>query len=34
METVEKVESGCTIDELVEIFNNQGLSDYLVVYLR
>ncbi|KAH3712055.1 ubiquitin thioesterase OTUB1-like [Dreissena polymorpha] len=34
MEVVGKVENQCSLDELLETFNNQGLSDYIVVYLR
>lgn len=34
MEAVRKVEGNCSLDELLEIFNDQFLSDYIVVYLR
>ena len=35
MEVVERVGAGqMTPDELQELFNNQGQSDYIVVYLR
>ena len=33
MEVVQKLET-CTVDDLEQTFNDQGLSDYLVVYLR
>ncbi|XP_060063691.1 ubiquitin thioesterase OTUB1-like [Ylistrum balloti] len=34
MDVVEKVGTPCTKEELHETFNDQGTSDYLVVYLR
>ena len=34
MEVVNKVDSQCSLSELFEIFNDQGFSDYIVVYLR
>ncbi|OWF53351.1 ubiquitin thioesterase OTUB1-like [Mizuhopecten yessoensis] len=34
MDVVEKVGTPCTTKELHETFNDQGISDYLVVYLR
>jgi len=34
MDVVGKVEKQCKVEELLEVFNDQGLSDYLVVYLR
>ncbi|XP_013401338.1 ubiquitin thioesterase OTUB1 [Lingula anatina] len=34
MEVVDKVGSQCPLEELHKIFNDQGYSDYLVVYLR
>ncbi|XP_074661076.1 ubiquitin thioesterase OTUB1-like [Tubulanus polymorphus] len=34
IDVLEKVESQCPIEELLQIFNNQGCSNYLVVYLR
>ncbi|ELT99204.1 hypothetical protein CAPTEDRAFT_154088, partial [Capitella teleta] len=34
IEVLEKLEKDCGVDELLEIFNDQGYSDYLVVYLR
>lgn len=33
MDVVQKLET-CTVDDLEQTFNDQGLSDYLVVYLR
>lgn len=33
MDVVNKLES-CTVDDLLQTFNDQGLSDYLVVFLR
>ncbi|XP_062574136.1 ubiquitin thioesterase OTUB1-like [Saccostrea cucullata] len=33
MDVVNKLET-CTLDELLQTFNDQGLSDYLVVFLR
>ncbi|XP_060558518.1 ubiquitin thioesterase OTUB1-like [Ruditapes philippinarum] len=34
MDVVTKVENRCSLDELLETYNDQGLSDYIVVYLR
>ncbi|KAL4238404.1 OTU domain [Mactra antiquata] len=34
MDVLTKVENDCTLEELLETFNDQGLSDYIVVYLR
>lgn len=34
MGVVNKLNGQCTLTELLESFNDQGLSDYLVVYLR
>lgn len=34
MEVLDKVGAGCSVDELVNTFNDQGYSDYIVVYLR
>ncbi|WAR18637.1 OTUB1-like protein, partial [Mya arenaria] len=34
MEVVGKVVKQCSLEELLETFNDQGLSDYIVVYLR
>ncbi|XP_014673575.1 PREDICTED: ubiquitin thioesterase OTUB1-like [Priapulus caudatus] len=34
MEVLEKVESGIAVEDLLNVFNDQGFSDYIVVYLR
>jgi ubiquitin thioesterase protein OTUB1 len=34
LEVLDKVKSGCGLNGLLETFNDQGYSDYLVVYLR
>ena len=34
MDVVEKVGKQMPLDELLQIFNDQGYSDYLVVYCR
>ena len=34
MDVVERVEKPCKLEDLLEVFNDQGFSDYLVVYLR
>ncbi|KAK2183866.1 hypothetical protein NP493_293g00009, partial [Ridgeia piscesae] len=34
MEVLDKIQNRCSREELVTIFNDQGYSDYLVVYLR
>jgi len=34
MEVLDKVTAGCGLTGLLEVYNDQGYSDYLVVYLR
>ena len=34
MDVVGQVEKKCTIEELQQTFNDQGVSDYFVVFLR
>jgi len=34
MEVLDKVSGGCGLSGLLEVYNDQGYSDYLVVYLR
>ena len=34
MEVLDKVSAGCGLSGLLEVYNDQGYSDYLVVYLR
>ena len=34
MDILDKVENQCSLEDLIGIFNDQGYSDYLVVYLR
>ena len=34
MEVLDKVSTGCGLSGLLEVYNDQGYSDYLVVYLR
>ncbi|UYV74610.1 OTUB1 [Cordylochernes scorpioides] len=34
MEVLEKMEKGISLEELLEVFNDQSYSDYLVVYMR
>lgn len=34
MDVVNKVDNQCSLSELLDSFNDQGLSDYIVVYLR
>ena len=34
MDVVGQVEKKCTIEELQHTFNDQGVSDYFVVFLR
>lgn len=34
MEVVNKVGDGISVEHLLDIFNDQSYSDYLVVYMR
>jgi len=34
MEVLDKVSAGCGLTGLLDVYNDQGYSDYLVVYLR
>lgn len=34
MEVLKKIEDNITVDDLLKIFNEQGYSDYVVVYMR
>ncbi|CAH1791956.1 unnamed protein product [Owenia fusiformis] len=34
MEVIDKVEQNCSLEDLLQVFNDQVYSDYLVVYLR
>lgn len=34
MEVLKKIDKQMTLEDLLEIFNNQGYSDYIVVYMR
>ncbi|XP_023212070.1 ubiquitin thioesterase OTUB1-like [Centruroides sculpturatus] len=34
MEVLKKIDKQMTLEDLLETFNNQGYSDYIVVYMR
>ena len=34
MQELKKIADGCSVDDLIKDFNDQSLSDYIVVYLR
>ena len=34
MEVLEKVNAGCGLEGVLQVYNDRGYSDYLVVYLR
>jgi len=34
MEVLDKLSDGCELNALLDVYNDQGYSDYLVVYLR
>lgn len=34
MDVLKRIENNLTLDDLLKVFNDQGLSDYIVVYMR